>query len=228
MTMDVDTGPPQSVEIQQEIEQRIDVLREVIEPGHIWAGIILAVVGYLIVTGDGTEAASSTGAALEDVTVAEIAKGAAIVIGAGFALTVNISIHELCHQVAFRYFGIPASWSLSWISVRGYSIYPFAVGGLCEPRSIPEYARLSWTEDVVVSLAPLAWSAVLLAGLGAFHILVDPVPSLKFVAAMVFLLSGPSPPDYASLLGTPRDRWETFVGLEERLDQHATAEGIRT
>ena len=217
MTYDVQEGPPRSVEVQRRLEAFLEEHRTAIT-----ALAILAVAGYVLSNLE--PSSSSTAISLEDVTIGEVAKWVAIAIVAGVALTVNIAIHELCHWLAFRYYGIRAEWTLDWLSVRGREVYPFAVAGLCWGNSLESY-RLSYLEDLVVSLAPLVWAAILLAPLSAYHLLVAPIEQFWLFAGAIFVLSGPSPPDWAFLLETPREKWDDLVDLEERLDRHAIVEG---
>ena len=217
MSYDVQEGPPRSVELQRRLEAFLEEHRTA-----LLVLAFLACAGYLLASAE--PSSSSTAISLEDVTIGAVAKWVAIAIVAGVALTVNIAIHELCHWLAFRYYGIRAEWTLDWLSVRGREVYPFAVGGLCWGSALESY-RMSYLEDLVVALAPLVWAAILIASLSAYHVLVAPLEEFWLYAGLILFLSGPSIPDWLSLLETPRARWDDLVGLEERLDRHAIAEG---
>jgi len=224
--MDVDGGPPRSVELQRELEERIDLVRDAIEPAHVVAVAIVAVLVYAIATGDASSATTSTGEWLAGVSLVDVAKFAAGVIGVGIAFGVNVAIHEECHRLAFERFDVSSRVEIEWPEVGKRDLYFFPAGGVCSAVSIRDYARMSWREDAVVALAPAVWGALLVAGVFAYHAFVSPLPSVDGIALLVFLFSGPSIPDYLSVLRTPRDRWEFLVGLEESVDRHAAAEGL--
>lgn len=226
MSYDVDDEPT-SVELQRELEDRLADLAEAITQFHVILVGALAIIAHTLATGEPDPGATSAASSwLAGVTLVDVGTWVAIAIALGLLLVAVIAVHELCHWHAFEYLGIPADWGITVPEIAGYKLYCLPKGGLCWPLDIRKAARMSYTESAFVSLAPLAFSAVGVAAVLAYHVFVDPFGDLWFPVALVVLFTGPSPPDWWSLTHTPRERWETLVAVESRLEEHAAAEGI--
>lgn len=227
MTYDVDAGEPELVAYQRRLEDVVAQVREVLTNDRLTKLGILALIVYGAMNADFSSASSSSSSFLEGLTLAVVVDGAIWYVGFLVAMLVVIALHEACHAFAFDHYGVTPEWTITWAEVRGKPLVvlpPF--GGVCWPKHDVQWFRLTYLEDAVVSLAPLALAAVGLVVAGAYHVLVSPFTSPLWVAVGVLFFLGPSPPDWGSLLRTPRERWETLVGLEERIETHAAAEGV--
>lgn len=229
MSYDVDAGPPRSVEVQRRLEEIVAAVAEWFTLGR-WVMILgSGTVGHHLLTEGLPEASGATAAEptlpawVTALTVGDLAYYGVWFVAIYAVLLVTVVLHELCHWVAFQHYDVNAYWTLTWTEVGGREVYLLPPGGLCWPRHTLASAELSWREDAVVSLAPLALTAVASVPVLAYHVLVEP---LSAVAALgLLLMTGPSPPDYASLLTTPRERWDTLVEVVEAQEPHRAAEG---
>lgn len=227
MPYDTAAGPPQSVLYQRRLEELYAEVREVFTNQVLVGAALLAILGYAIATGDASSAGASAGSWVAGLTIGDVATYGAYFIGLFTLLFVVVALHEMCHVAAFRWYAdVTAYWTYNWTTIAGRTMYLIPPGGLAYPEHTGSYYRMSYLEDVVVSLAPLALTAVTLAIAAAYHLFVDPFANPLGVAVGLLIATGPSPPDYQSLLFTPRDRWETLVGFEDALDRHRAAEGI--
>lgn len=227
MTYDPHAEPPRSVEYQRQIEGTVArILEWFTLPRTLAFVVVMFVVDYVSRNGVSSTADSASsgtgdavGAFLEAITLVDVAW----LVGFFVAMMVILALHELCHLAAFRYFGIEAFWSYTWWRIRGYRVLP--VGGLCWPRHEMASVELTYWEDVAVSLAPLALTAVALIPTLAWHVFVDPFSALGVVVFAVIIGTGPSPPDWLALLNTPRERWERLVEFVDAQEPHRAAEG---
>lgn len=233
MRYDPTEGPPRSVQIQRRVEAVVEVVVEWFTPARSAALVVGLLVVHGLATTDPSTATEAETPALdaavafvESLTVRDVAFYLGVLAVVSVAYNIVIGVHEACHQAAFRYFGVDAGFTVNMHVVGGVQI-PFlpAAGGMCWPEREHQAYRLSYIEDVVVSLAPLALSATLGTVVVGWNAVVSPVPAFEYVLVGVVLMSGPSLPDWFSLVRTPRARWDRLTELEQRLDEHRAVEG---
>lgn len=229
MPYDVSGEPPRSVELQRRLEKLIEKVRAQVTPLRLVAfgllGLLWQLFGASGTEGEAGGSSASVASYIDSITLAEVVHFVEIALLICAATIVIMILHELCHWVAFRHFGVQAFWTLTWVNLGGYNLYPLIWGGYCWPRFDRAGYELSYREDAIVSMAPLALSAVIAAGVVSYHLAIEPLGSLWSYLFLVLITTGPSPPDYAHLLKTPRERWEELEELERAVVQHRSAHG---
>lgn len=230
MPYEISSGPPRSIEIQERIEAGVRLILE-----EMTRDRTLLVIGFVLVIGGILVTGMSTPDSVEQVreeppTAAEVVQSLAIliggIVGAGLIGTALVVVHELCHVIALRRIGVPSKWWIEWVEFRGHPIYPLPKGGVTRPIGVREQLSLTYSETVQVALAPVVLGIFVALSVLVFHVMVAPFEAVGALIILAFFFGGPSITDYRFLTTLPRERWETFVAIEEAIDRHCRAEGI--
>lgn len=229
MSYDIRDDPPRSVEVERQIISVLDRIDEIVKAWHLVLGLILLVV-LDAATRESGEPASSESAVVEwisQIALVDVGVVGGIVLGSLAVGIIIISLHEICHVLAFRAVGIRSDWELTWTTIRGREVKPLIAGGVCKPRSTMLSLRMSYLENLFVSLSPLVLSALILVGIGLLDVGLGVGPGVTSgVVFVTVLVSGPSLPDWGAILSTPVVRWDRLQTLDEAIEPHRVAEGI--